>query len=358
MENKNHQEVEQLLHRLFPNERTEVKFVVHSGIDAVSGAKIAHFHLHRGRAIIQAMIKRAPDVGTNERAGGKLISPYLRIPSELRPHGNDYYLYQRVRGMTVDRYIREKHTHSEVGREHFLTATREHLKMWRQTLSKGIEPVGYVSKVDKTLDNVKATTLWHNSLEEISNRRLVVNGLVLPSFNELCEELRSVIATPQPVVLSHGDEGSCNHVVCRETEELYYIDHGTAGRRIISEPIVKVLLWFPATLSEHLKFDFRVLSDSVVIDYQINLDPIVGEMVAEAKEIIFDELGQHIDKRSLYACAAMYFLREVKWIERRHRELMTAPLLAMAMEAAGVVAGALPGMPLLTPHRQKEPAQS
>ena len=331
-----------LLNDLFLPGSTEVKFVLSPGVSMVSNAIVAHFHVKdKTNGDIQAMIKIAPDVGNSERLGGNLISQYLQIPLELEPHGDDFYLYHRIRGCTVDQLVRNK-GHRLAGSEHYLNSVLQHMTMWERTVSMNSKVVGYVPKVEATIEKIKQYTLLQNPIKSLLGRRVIINGVELPSIEDSLDKMQQVISSSQVSVMSHGDEGACNVVINREeNNQLYYIDHGTAGQRIIEEPLAKILLWFPATLSEKLRFDVNIKQHELIIDYNIGVDSYVKGMVNEAKTMIVGKLGNKIDATLLQACIMMYLFREMQWIGRRGRELMLAPLFAMAMEAAGVMWGAL-----------------
>lgn len=330
--------VERTLQELFPGARTDVRYLLGSGVGMVSGAALAHFHLHRDDTVVQAMIKMAPSVGDRERQGGRLISPHLRIPAELEPCGPDHYLYHRVHGTTVDECVRGKHV---AGRENYLVMVRQHLAMWRETLSRDYQPTGYIGKLDGTISDIGQYTLGQQSLAELADRRLVINKIELPSIATALSEMTGILRSSQTTVLSHGDEGSCNTVICRDDGRTpFFLDHGTAGRRVVGEPIAKTLGWFPATLTQKQTCMVDTTHDGIIaIDYDIHLDPDVQLMITEARDLILSELGSAVDRRELAACMAMYFLRELQWLSRRGRELMLVPLFAMAMEAAGTTYG-------------------
>lgn len=343
----------ELLTKLYPNNRIEIRRTLPVGVDMVSGAEVTHFHIS-GNGLSgtrQAMIKIAKRIGDKERAGTTLLNEFLPLPRALDPSGSDFYIAEKVIGPTVDQIIRHTNGQDGDGRKHFLDTLGHHFEMWRRTLAQPgtKQPVGYVRKLQATLDLIPTFTLYQRSLAEIQDYSIILNGTQLPSLRKSLDRMSHLITAPSYTVLSHGDEGSCNAIVANQGD-ITFVDNGNAGTRIFGEPIAKTLMWFPATLSNHQKIDIEINDDQkvIIIDYAVVFEESIHAIIQEAKQNIFDEFSKVIDREQFYACIMAYLLREMQWTPSRNRELMLGSIFAMAMEAAGVMWGTLEDIPALT----------
>ncbi|MFH1367221.1 MAG: hypothetical protein ABIH38_04540 [Patescibacteria group bacterium] len=337
-----------LLDNLFGKDNYDLIFVCLPGLDMVSGASVAHFHLTKhqfGTSQINGMVKIAPGIGPKERHGADLLRPHLPIPDEfelgMAPRGDDYYLYYRISGQTVDQWLKRD---PSAGQDFYLGVVADHVDMWKDTRGT-LKPIGYFEKIAHTKKLTFQFELGGQSLESLSEKPIIVNGVKIPCLRDCLDEMGRVISTGNTTILSHGDEALCNAIVCRHSNRIFHLDHGTVGNRLLAEPIAKLLLWFPATLSEKTRLEFDI-GNELKLDYAVKIDPMILNTVLTARQYIMDHVGDLTSPTQIQACMMMYLLRELQWISRRGRELMMAPLFAMAMESAGGMLGILPDFPL------------
>ncbi|MBU0598657.1 hypothetical protein KKF61_06760 [Patescibacteria group bacterium] len=274
----------------------------------------------------------------------------MPTPDFVGDPADDFSLYEKISGPTIDQLIRQPTMHNFNGSDWYLRTVSEHLQMWKDTLSTNSPACSgsYIGKTNKTTDLALSLSIWSAFLSDVAAKPIVVNKVQLPPLNEMLYAMGRLVGQCKTTVLSHGDEGLCNSILDSAGSRIAYVDVGEAGRRIIGEPIAKLLLWFAATMSEKVKFEYQIIDGVPTIDYQVKLPKEVHEIILKARDIIFSEIGDSIDMPSLYACCMMYLLREIQWISRRQRDIMLAPLFAMAMEAAGAMLGILDELPVFT----------
>lgn len=337
-----------LLNNLFGEGNYDLIFVCLPGLDMVSGASVAHFHLTKhpfGAGKINGMVKIAPGIGPKERLGAELLRPHVPVPDEfelgMAPRGDNYYLYYRISGQTIDQWMRRD---PSVGRDLFMGVISDHVGMWKDTQGSQ-RPAGYSDKIAHTRKLTLQFELGGQSLESLAEKPIIVNGIKIPCLRDCLDEMEKVISSGNTTILSHGDEALCNAIVCRHSGRTFHLDHGNVGHRLLAEPVAKLLLWFPATLSEKTRLEFEI-GDELKLDYAVKVDPMILKTVLTAREYIMDQVGDLTSPTQVQACMMMYLLRELQWISRRGRELMMAPLFAMAMESAGGMLGILPDFPL------------
>lgn len=275
-------------------------------------------------------------VGKKEREGARQISPFIPVPKEFGPKRDDHYLRRFVDGLTVDQIIRAGGGYDPPRvLDRFLEV---HSRMWLATFQHIPATTGYPTKITSTTELLISCQIGGQPIREMMDLPVMINRKKIPSIAELIAKIEEILRAEDCSVLSHGDEGACNSIVTHNGQQ-FAIDHGTVGRRALCEPTAKMALWFPATLARPERFAIH-LDGRIDIDYSVVLEPRIRSLVKRIQDRLFATLRDKLSIEAYYAGLTMYLLREMQWLRRRGRELMTVYILAMALEAGAKLFGA------------------
>lgn len=315
---------------------------------SVSGALLCTVELDtNGWAIRRAMAKFSPGVGKRERIGSELLKPHLLTPTVLPIANPDLHLAAFIEdAKTLHELVISRAKVWTIAKK----VLRQNLRMWCATkLERNSRKlIGYGEKLEETLRILCDTSIMidetKTKLSSVYENPLVLNGVLLPSLQELYVTMKEIITSYPWICLQHGDEGAGNFLVTPE-QNVYAIDNEKVGYRLLPEGIVKFTNWFPEVLASPTRWDgsfsASLVDGRLVIDFETRFE--LRDYVKECRKYMLDYLRSNcivIDLRSISAFSMMFFLRAMQWAHRRNdisgtdRSSFRPYLLGMALKEA------------------------
>lgn len=323
-------QIENFLHTAIPGAQISDLHRIPGG---VSGAAVYNARLtqpFQGRVVA----KYASGIGALERAGGRLIQPYIAIPQETGRPLDDCYIMHHLPGENVNSLVIREAPEAERALQTFVEA---HSDMWHKTISRTAPSTGYTRKAAETATKLAVYTLGGHSMTGLMKRRVLINGKLLPPMEQILSDINARLNSLSLSILSHGDEGWANGIY--DNDRVYMVDHCTAGRRVLPEAIAKIALWIPVTQGKGDFFESDVRGDEFEISYQLRLPNFSQHMMRQAFIAAMSNLSHLYTRESLYAAMALYVFREIQWTARRGRECILGYLIGLALELSGGMYG-------------------
>ncbi len=340
--------VEEVIRRALP-EGQIINIAPINGEGVSNSTRLYRFH-HSDGHLKELVVKVGQSIGDKEHRGRTLLSPYLPLAETIGSRQPDTIVYHFIPGLSVSCLVCQD---SQIAKKHFQRFVDLNIAMWQRTA--GLTPVsglsGYPARMGVTNQLVKQWQIQGRPLISLTDLPIVVNSKKLPPLGECLHEMSELIGDNTKEgealsVLQHGDEGAVNFIVRDDDEEVFFIDNGNAGRRLLAEGLAKICLWWIVTAPES-RGEARVQDGQICLDYSVSVQKHVSRTVGPAIKKMLDCGNLNLDQRQMAACLANYCLREVQWAPKRRYPFSPDTLLALAFDLATGMFGdkiRLPGL--------------
>ncbi len=304
--------------------------------DVVHEGYLQHSLSHDRQKVV---IKVGPGVGNREVTAARRIhaqAPSFPLIQDLLS-GYDYVVYPYLSGDTIDQRVRAGVPEST---EEFSIFARLHAQLWEQTQKDGISVLdGYPKKLEQTKEILYKLALKDNDGKEIpvadiAHRDWRVNGRSIGRLEDVIDTTSANIRKSGMGVLTHGDEGAGNAIKEKNSGDIIFIDHGSAGVRAPEEAIAKILLWFDATNVNGRGYSLNLNPKGVELQTKEQTKPHIHRSVAAAQTALQPYLKDLSSDSAISSYMMVYLWRELHWLERRGRQDAMPYLLAKSLSFA------------------------
>ena len=293
---------------------------------------------------IPVVIKIGEDIGHKEKAGIRRLRRLLPVLENLQA-GRNYIIYPDTEAKGGFNFHFSVIDPTQESAPAIADYVGMHSRMWKRTLTRSPSehPVGYIGKIDQTKKHIENMSLEPYGIpfsvgELINNHAvLVTNGITVDSMQSVFDLMRKkIVEAYGSVAMTHGDEGLGNCLFrlsdqIRKAYSLVMIDSSDAGYRSPYESIAKILAWFDVIETNALDYNLGIKDNRLFINTQTVLKPHIYQAIEFMRRELNFWLNSKKKLETASAFLMMYYLREIRYAEKRGRQEIIPYLLSKAL---------------------------